>query len=141
LRRAGGQEDIQFRLQIDNMKFTSTDSGDPMAIRRKMWIDPIAAGKLRYLRVRPSDHVQFARERHEYFAAVFRQLKVREAAQTLALTFPPAALFRGQLFLCALEEFLRREDFPQLSLGDGEFIQSQNRVARAAAQKDHGFAV
>ncbi|PYJ10866.1 MAG: hypothetical protein DMF06_04750 [Verrucomicrobia bacterium] len=40
-----------------------------------------------------------------------------------------------------MEEFFRRENFPQLSLGDGEFIQSQDWVARAAAQKDHGFAV
>jgi hypothetical protein len=86
-----------------------------------MRIDPAAAWKFGHVRVCARDHIQFARERDEQFAAVFRQLKAGEAAQTLALAFAPAPFLRREFLLGALEQVLRRKDFPQLRIGNCEF--------------------
>src|SRR5437868_3295528 len=106
-----------------------------------MRINPTAARKFGHAGVSARDHIQFARERNEQLAAVLRQLKTGEAAQTLAFALAPAPFLRGELLLGALEQSLRRKDFAHLSIGDGEFVKPKDRIARAAAQEHYRFAI
>src|SRR5438067_11140366 len=98
-----------------------------------MRINPTAARKFGHAGVSTRDHIHFARERNEQLAAVFRQLKTGEAAQTLAFALAPASFLRSELLFKALEQFLRRQDFAQLCAGDGEFVKPKDRITRAAA--------
>ena len=140
-RGAGGQGDIVFRFKIDDVEFTASNGGNRAAIGREMRIDPALARKFGHARIRPRDDVQLARERDEQFAAVFRQVKAGKTAQTLAGALPPAPFLRREFLVGALEQFLRREDFPQFRVGNGEFVKPKDRIARAAAQKNHCFPV
>ena len=100
-----------------------------------MRINPAAAWKFGHVGVSARNDVQFARERDEQFAAVFRQLKIGKAAQTLTLALAPAPFLCREFLLGALEQFLRRKDFTQLRPGNRKFIKPQDRIPRAARKK------
>src|SRR5437870_10502304 len=106
-----------------------------------MRINPTAARKFDHVIVSTRDQIQFARERNEQLAAVLRQLKTGEAAQTLAFALAPAPFLRGEFLLGALEKLLRGKDFAQLPVNDGEFVKPEDRISRAAAQKNYRFTV
>ncbi len=132
--------EVRARRDVDHVELAVAQRRDARAVRRELRRKPTSARQRNGAARRALHDEQLAAERHENLAPVLGELEAHEPPRGDALALA-ARLFLGAQALFSAPQQLGRDELALGARRDGELVEALDRVARPAAQVEHGGAV